>query len=113
MKKILVLVLVSVLLATLSMLGCEEDKNASLIVRNEMGFAVSHFSLDGFNGGDNLLPSGTILQDSGDPFEIPVDIAPGEYSWHVEYSEGMMSDGEDGPTKAELFPGPNHLVLSR
>lgn len=114
MKKFIVVGLVMAACAVLAISGCEEEENANLSVLNRMGFTITHFSLNEFRGGENLLPEGTVLEDNAlEPFPIPDGIRPGEYTWHVEYAEGMMTDGEDGPAAVELYPGPNHLMLSR
>ena len=64
MKKFIVPGVVLSVFALLVAGGCEEEENATLSVLNRMGFTVSHFSLKEFNGGENLLPAGEVLEDT-------------------------------------------------
>jgi len=113
MKKIIVPCALLLVCCALAGAGCEEEEKGTLTILNRMGITVSHFSLVGFRDGENLIQDGVVLEtDSSEPYEIPSEIEPGEYTWHVEYEGGLMS-GEDGPAKVEIFPGPNDLALSR
>jgi hypothetical protein len=90
--------------------GCEPEKNAQLVVRNDLGFDVAELSLTGDGDTGNLL-GGQIIPKDADTFSVPQEVAPGNYTWHVVYSNAPKQS-DQGSTEFELFPGPNNLVLA-
>jgi hypothetical protein len=90
--------------------GCDEEKNAQLIVRNDLGFDISELSLTGDGDTGNLL-GGAIIPTDTESFSVPEEVAPGTYTWHVLYSNSPKQS-DQGSQEFELFPGKNHLVLT-
>ena len=89
-------------------IGCEDNVEATLSIKNNLGIDVGLFELNGEENTGNLLSEGTILAtDAVQEFE---DLLPGKYEWRVEYINSMAIDFTS-PVEIELYPGPNHLPL--
>lgn len=89
-------------------IGCESDVEATLAIKNDLGFDVGVFALKGEEDTGNLLLEGTILG-AGAVQEFD-DLLPGKYQWRVEYVNAM-AEGFESTVAIELYPGPNHLTL--
>ena len=89
--------------------GCEPEKNAKLVVRNDLGFDIAELSLTGDADTGDLLGGQVILKDAD--ATVPKEVAPGMYTWHVLYSNAPKQS-DQGSQEFELFPGKNNLVLS-
>jgi len=108
----------SIALAAAILLGaaaCEPEPNATLIVKNELGFTIVQLSLTGHADTGDLLGGKTIAPSSGDSdlgFTVPEEVAPGRYYWHAVFEAGAPMQKSDGSKEFELFPGDNHVVLT-
>jgi hypothetical protein len=113
MKKRIGALSISIAFAALSLgaASCEPEENATLVVRNDLGFDITELSLTGDADTGNLLGGNlpTILKDQ--TATIPTDVAPGDYIWHVKYANAPIA-GEQANEEVELWPGLNHIVLS-
>ena len=97
--------------ALLAARGCDDEENARLLVRNELGDDIGALGLSGDGSTGNLL-DGSEIEDGENEFHVPVAVAPGTYTWHaVTASELALT--YDGDAEIELFPGPNHVVLDQ
>jgi hypothetical protein len=106
MKKSMLLFGLFVVVSTL-FIGCENNAEATLSIKNDLDIDVSEFKLTGEEDTGNLLPEGTILaEDAVQEFD---DLLPGKYEWQVKYTNSLMIDSIPAPV--ELYPGPNHLAL--
>jgi len=107
MKKSMLLFGLFVVVLTL-FIGCENNAEATLSIKNDLNIDVGLFELMGEENTGNLLPEGTILSINGvQDFD---DLLPGKYEWRVEYINSMAIDFKS-PVVIELYPGPNHLAL--
>jgi len=108
-------VILSIVLAfvalSLGAAGCEPEKNAKIIVKNDLGFDVVELSLTGDGDTGDLLGGVPIPKDAVGA-SVAEEVAPGNYTWHVLYPSGTLKQGDDGTEELELFPGVNHIVLS-
>ena len=107
MKKSMLLFGLFAVVLTLS-IGCEDNVEATLSIKNDLGIDVGLFALRGEEDTGNLLVEGTILG-TGAVQEFN-DLLPGKYEWRVEYVNSMAI-GFESPVAIELYPGPNHLPL--
>ncbi len=106
-KSILLFGLLAVVL-TLS-IGCEDNVEATLTIKNDLDIDVGLFALRGEEDTGNLLIEGTILGQGGvQDFD---GLLPGKYEWRVEYVNSM-AEGYESPVAIELYPGSNHLSLT-
>ena len=99
----------SVAALLLGAVSCEPEKNAELIVRNELGFDVAELALTGDEDTGDLL-GGAILPKDTESMVVPKEVAPGMYKWNVVYSNAPKQS-DQGSQEFELYPGQNHLVL--
>ena len=107
MKKSMLLFGLFVVVLTL-FIGCENNAEATLSIKNDLGIDVGLFELRGEENTGNLLVEGAILGQGGvQDFD---DLLPGKYEWRVEYVNSPMIDSI--PAQIELYPGPNHLSLA-
>jgi hypothetical protein len=112
MKKRNLITWVAVVIAALLLgaAGCDDAKNAQLVVRNDLGFDIAELSLTGDADTGDLL-GGTIIPKDAEGVSVAGRIEPGMYTWHVLYSNAPKQS-DQGSAEFELFPGKNHLVLS-
>jgi hypothetical protein len=94
----------------LAAVSCEPEKNARLIVRNELDIDIVALSLTGEESTGDLL-DGKVIEDGESDFEVQIRVAPGTYQWHAA-SSNALAPPVDGSSEIELRPGPNHVVLS-
>jgi hypothetical protein len=111
-KRTLILSVVAACAAALlgTAAGCEPEKNAQLIVRNELGFDIAELSLAGDGDTGDLL-GGQLIPADADSASVPKAVAPGTYTWRVVYANAPKQS-DQGSEEFELFPGENHLILA-
>jgi hypothetical protein len=113
MKKSTACLLFAFAALALAAASCEPEENATIIVRNDLGFDVAELSFTGDADTGNVLGGSLpIIPNNADEVQIPSDVAPGSYTWHVKYVAGSAKAGDDGAEEIELWPGLNHLVLT-